>query len=218
MRSGVGCHVGKINYSQPDGPDGRWVRAPGGWPHADGAAQGDDRRGIHTAARVDSNFGLRSFEFSLDPGTGAVIVRGRVDPMPNGGPGARLVIGITSGGSTRTEERDLPDVPVLSLNFSRLLAGGHLTTGSHQQWTIFDPATLRNAPVIVKIGKREVVRNTGERPIPAFRIEMEYQGLHTTSWGRHRRRGARGKSAWSHDGAGGTGSRSIIGGAGSCAD
>ena len=64
---------------------------------------------IHTAARVDSNFGLRSFEFSLDPGTGAVIVRGRVDPMPNGGPGARLVIGITSGGSTRTEERDLPD-------------------------------------------------------------------------------------------------------------
>ena len=137
---------------------------------------------IHTAARVDSNFGLRSFEFSLDPGTGAVIVRGRVDPMPDGARGARLVIGITSGGSTRTEERDLPDVPVLSLNFSRLLAGGHLTAGSRQQWTIFDPATLRNAPVTVRIGNREVVRNAGERPIPAFRVEMEYQGLHTTSW------------------------------------
>jgi hypothetical protein len=137
---------------------------------------------IHTAARVDSNFALRSFEFSLDPGTGAVIVRGRVDPKPNGERGARLVIGITSGGSTRTEDRDLPDVPVLSLNFSRLLAGGHLTAGSRQQWTIFDPATLRNAPVTVQIGNREVVRNTGERPIPAFRVEMEYQGLHTTSW------------------------------------
>jgi hypothetical protein len=137
---------------------------------------------IHTVARVDSSFGLRSFEFSLDPGTGAIVVRGRVDPMPNGDHGVRLVIGITSGGSTRTEDRDLPDAPVLSLNFSRLLAGGHLEAGSRQQWTIFDPATLRNAPVTVQIGNREVVRNTGERPIPAFRVEMEYQGLHTTSW------------------------------------
>jgi len=137
---------------------------------------------IHTVARVDSSFALRSFEFSLDPGTGAVEVRGRVDPSPDGGRHVRLVIGITSGGSTRVEQRELPDAPVLSLNFSRLLAGGHLAAGSRQQWTIFDPATLRNAPVTVQIGDREVVRNAGERPIPAFRVEMEYQGLHTTSW------------------------------------
>ena len=36
---------------------------------------------LHTAARVDSNFALRSFDFSLDPGTGAIVVRGRVDPV-----------------------------------------------------------------------------------------------------------------------------------------
>src|SRR6266850_4033180 len=78
---------------------------------------------IHTVARVDSSFALRSFEFSLDPGTGAVGVRGRVDPSPDGGRHVRLVIGITSGGSTRVEQRELPDAPVLSLNFSRLLAG-----------------------------------------------------------------------------------------------
>src|SRR5438876_13520 len=71
---------------------------------------------------------------------------------------------------------------VLSQNLTRLLAGGRLRAGSEQQWTIFDPATLRNAPVTVNIGNREVERNTGERPIPAFRVEMEYQGLRTTSW------------------------------------
>ena len=136
---------------------------------------------IRTSARVDRNFALRSFEFSLDPGTGAIVVRGRVEPHPNGA-GARLVIGITSGGHTRSDVRELAQMPVLSLNFSRLLANGHLAAGSSQQWTIFDPATLRNAPVTVTIGDREVVRNTGERPIPAFRVEMEYQGLHTTSW------------------------------------
>jgi transglutaminase-like putative cysteine protease len=137
---------------------------------------------LHTTARVDSNFALRSFEFSLDPGTGAVVVRGHVEPTPNAGTGARLVIAVTSGGSTRSETRELAEAPVLSQNFSRLLAGGRLTAGSRQQWTIFDPATLRNAPVTVEIGNREVVRNTGERPIPAFRVDMEYQGLKTTSW------------------------------------
>jgi transglutaminase-like putative cysteine protease len=137
---------------------------------------------LHTVARVDSTFHLTSFEFSLDPGTGAIVVRGRVDPMPGGGSGARLVVAVTSAGRTRVEDRDLPERPVLSLNFSRLLADGHLTSGARQQWTIFDPATLHNAPVTVVVGDREVVRNTGERPIPAFRVAMEYQGLRTTSW------------------------------------
>jgi transglutaminase-like putative cysteine protease len=135
---------------------------------------------LHTAARVDSNFALRSFDFSLDPGTGAVVVRGRVDPIDGGR--ARLFIAITSAGSTRTETRDLPEVPVLSQNLARLLAGGRLVAGSRRQWTIFDPATLRNAPVNVAIGSREIVRNDGARPLPAFRVELEYAGLRTTSW------------------------------------
>jgi transglutaminase-like putative cysteine protease len=137
---------------------------------------------LHTAARVDSNFALRSFDFSLDPGTGAIVVRGRVDRTGDSGGRARLFIAIMSAGSTRTETRDLSEVPVLSQNLSRLLAGGRLVAGSRQQWTIFDPATLRNAPVTIAVGNREVVRNAGERPLPAFRVEMEYAGLHTTSW------------------------------------
>src|SRR5438128_943454 len=40
---------------------------------------------IRTVARVDSSFVLRSFEFSLDPGNGPVVVRGRVEPMANAG-------------------------------------------------------------------------------------------------------------------------------------
>jgi transglutaminase-like putative cysteine protease len=137
---------------------------------------------LHTSARVDPDFALRTFDFSLDPGTGAVVVRGRVERHATAAAHARLVIDITSAGHTRTETRELADVPVLSQNFSRLLANRHLTAGSRQQWTIFDPATLRNQPVTVEIGDRELVRNTGERPIPAFRVDMEYQGLRTTSW------------------------------------
>jgi hypothetical protein len=129
---------------------------------------------IHTVARVDANFVLHSFEFSLDPGTGAVTVRGQVNDR-------HLTLSTTTPSGTRTEERDLPEPPALSLNLSRKLANGGLVTGARYEWSIFDPATLRNAPVIVRVGKREFVPGVNS-PIPAVHVEMEYAGLSTTSW------------------------------------
>jgi transglutaminase-like putative cysteine protease len=135
---------------------------------------------LHTSARVDAQFALRSFDFSLDPGTGAVVVRGRVEKT--GDQKARLIVEITSAGKTRTDVRELDDVPVLSQNFAKLLAARRIVAGTRQQWTIFDPATLHNQAVTVDIGGRELVRTAGERPIPAFRVEMDYQGVRTPSW------------------------------------
>lgn len=138
---------------------------------------------IHTVARVDGNFLLRSFEFSLDPGTGPISVRGTLDRPTGGAVRTRLVLQITSpDGGTREETRELDELPVLSLNLSRLLANGRFVPGTRQRWMVFDPATLSNAPVDIEIGEREVVRNMGERPIPAFRVEMAFQGLRMTSW------------------------------------
>src|SRR6266849_7284223 len=130
---------------------------------------------IRTRAHVDAGFTLRAFEFSLDPGTGAVEVRGRVD-------GRRLTLDVTTPSGTRSEQRVLDEPPALSLNLSRRLANGGLFAGARHQWTIFDPATLRNAPVLVAVGRRELVRGAGAAPIPAFRVEMEFAGLRTTSW------------------------------------
>jgi hypothetical protein len=48
-------------------------------------------------------------------------------------------------------------------------------------WSIFDPATLRNSPVTLDVGRRELVRG-GATPIPAFKVEMAFAGLRTTSW------------------------------------
>ena len=129
---------------------------------------------LHTVARVDSDFTLRSFEFSLDPGTGPIAVRGQVA-------GRRLTLGVTTPGGTREEVRDLAEPPALSLNLSRRLANGGLKPGARYEWSVFDPATLRNAPVVVSVGTREIVRGAGV-PIPAFRVEMDVSGLHTTSW------------------------------------
>ena len=137
---------------------------------------------IHTTAWVDTNFSLRSFEFSLDPGTGRVQVRGAIDaPGSTAGVGPLLTVAVTSSGGTRTEERRLADVPVMGLNLSRLLASRGLAAGARHRWTIFDPATLTSAAVDVSVGEREVVR-TRDGVLPAFRVEMAFQGLTMTSW------------------------------------
>ena len=57
---------------------------------------------IRTTARVDTAFMLRSFDFSLDPGTGPITVKGSLDRP---GERFRLTLAIDSGGGTRTVVR-----------------------------------------------------------------------------------------------------------------
>ena len=131
---------------------------------------------IRTTARVDEHFLLQSFDFSLDPGTGPIQVTGRLS-------GLQLTLAVKTASGTRTEVRELTEPPALSLNLSRRLAnGGGLVAGARHHWTIFDPATLHNAPVVIDVGRRELVRGAGGAPMPAFRVETEFAGLRTTSW------------------------------------
>ena len=129
---------------------------------------------LRTTVRVDPEFTLRAFEFSLDPGTGAIEVRGHVN-------GRHLTLEIKTVAGTRTEERELAEPPALSQNLGRRLANGGLAPGARHEWLLFDPATLRNAPVTLTVGQREVVRGSGS-PVPAFRVEMAFGGLQSTAW------------------------------------
>src|SRR6185503_1025912 len=95
--------------------------------------------------------------------------------------GLHLSLDVKTAGGMRTEERELTEPPALSLNMSRRLANGGLVPGARHRWSIFDPATLRNSPVTLDVGRRELVRG-GATPIPAFKVEMEFAGLRTTSW------------------------------------
>jgi transglutaminase-like putative cysteine protease len=135
---------------------------------------------LRTTVRVDSRFTLRSFEFSLDPGTGPVMVQGTVD-----GSSAtstwRVNLKITSGGTTRSETRDLLEAPVVTQNLSRLLADNRLSPGTRHEWTVLDPATLQIAKVTIRVGDRTMVR-ANDTLVPAFRVELDFRGLQTTSW------------------------------------
>ena len=79
------------------------------------------------------------------------------------------------------EVRTLSEPPALMLSLARHLASVGLREGARHEWTMFDPATMRNAPVRVEVGRRELVR-VNDRPLPAFRVELSFSGLQTTSW------------------------------------
>jgi transglutaminase-like putative cysteine protease len=145
---------------------------------------------IRTTAQLDGSFGLRTFDFSLDPGTGPVQVSGRVS-------GTHVSLTIKTAGGTQTEERDFADVPVLSVNLPRRLASNGFKPGSREQFIVFDPATLTNEPATIDVGRRELVSlqtalpvRIGRRQvsgltttsIPAFRVDMTMAGMRTSSW------------------------------------
>jgi transglutaminase-like putative cysteine protease len=145
---------------------------------------------MKTTATLDANFALTAFDFSLDPGTGPVHVNGRVSRK-------HLSLTIKTSSGTQSDELNLQDVPVLSLNLPRRLAAAGLKPGMREQVMVFDPATLSNQPATIEVGKREIVKLESPLPvslgprqlrpitptsIPAFRVDMTFSGIKTTSW------------------------------------
>lgn len=130
---------------------------------------------IHTSALVDRSFNLRSFAFSLDPGTGPIEISGKLQ-------GRKLDLAIKSpSGNTRTETRELAEPPSLALNLPRQLAAAGLAPGLKRTLSAFDPATMRNAPMELSVEGREVIW-AANKPVPAFRVKTTFQGLVSTSW------------------------------------
>ncbi|HVL68727.1 MAG TPA: transglutaminase-like domain-containing protein [Vicinamibacterales bacterium] len=131
---------------------------------------------VRTVAQVDEEFRLQRFEFSLDPGTGATEIRGDIRD-------GLLRLTVVTAGGTRTDQLELAEAPVLATSIGRRLASAGLQPGAVHRWMVFDPSTLRNAPLVVRVGERGLVRTgTARSRLPAFRVEMEFAGLRVTSW------------------------------------
>jgi hypothetical protein len=129
---------------------------------------------LTSRATVDRAFALQRFSFALDAGTGATEILGTID-------GRRLDLTIRTPSGERKETRELEEPPALSLNLPRVLAARGLRPGQTLQVSVFDPATLRNAPMTLEVQAREVVQSAG-RPVPAFRVEMRLAGITTRTW------------------------------------
>ncbi|HEY6555420.1 MAG TPA: transglutaminase domain-containing protein [Vicinamibacteria bacterium] len=129
---------------------------------------------LHSEANLDSHFAVRDFMVSLDPGSGPTQIRGSVE-------GKRLSLTIKTPTGERKEERDLPEPPSLPFSFSRRLAALGLEPGQTHKLSVFDPMTLSNSEMEMRVEAREVVEAAG-RPVPAFRVQTRFAGIVGTSW------------------------------------
>ncbi len=129
---------------------------------------------LHSVAVVDKSFRLRSFVFSLDPGTGGLEVSGTVD-------GKKLSLTIKTKAGTRSEVRELSEPPALNLNLPRRLAAEGLTAGKIIEVAVFDPTLLRNSAMKIEVLQREVV-SAGLRPTPAFKLRQTFNGMTSLAW------------------------------------
>jgi len=129
---------------------------------------------LRSSARVDSAFNLRDFSVSLDPGSSPTEIHGVLR-------GQTLSLTIKTRSGERSEERDLPEAPALPFSYSRRLAAQGLVPGQSHRISVFDPMSLRNAPMDLHVEAREVVEAAG-RPVPAFRVRTSFSGIHGTSW------------------------------------
>ena len=110
---------------------------------------------IRTTAHVDTSFALRSFEFSLDPGH-------RADRSARPIDGRRLTLDVKTAArhahrSARADGTAGAVAEPVAPAGQRRPGAGHAPPVD-----VFDPATLRNAPVTVDVGKRELVRGGGD--------------------------------------------------------
>ena len=132
---------------------------------------------VRTTAQLDGQFGLKSFDFLLDPGTGPLEINGVLN-------GLELSLEIKTDAGVRSERITLKEAPVLGATLGRRLAAEGLKPGATYQWMVLDPATLQNAPLTAKVGERRVISNATSRGgrVPAFEVTVEFSGLRTTSW------------------------------------
>lgn len=130
---------------------------------------------LRTEVNVDPQYRLQDFSFSLDPGTGPITVKGALETP------TRLQVRIISSGGERTRTFELKDPPVLANNLPKRLLAMGLTEGARHQVQVFDPATLSNGLATIEIGRREVIRVL-DKPVPAFKVNMTFSGITTTSW------------------------------------
>jgi hypothetical protein len=129
---------------------------------------------LRSLAVVDRSFRLVRFDFSVDPGTGPTEVSGEVE-------GRLLRFRVRTSAGERSETRTLAEPPALALNLPRELVARGLAAGQTLRVSVFDPLTLRNAPMTVDVQAREIVRAAG-RAVPAFRVETHFGGIVTRSW------------------------------------
>jgi hypothetical protein len=132
--------------------------------------------GVYTATqcRVDDNFLLKNFNFSMSSGVVRFNLSGRVE-------GDELLLETKRGKTKRTQRIRLSSTPMMGACVGYFLKSKEIRVGEEFKVPLFDPSTTAQKEVVVKVVAREPITINRIR-YNAYRLETEMWGKLLTSW------------------------------------
>jgi len=125
-------------------------------------------------AQLAPDHSLKSFAFRLQAGPISFRLEGRVAP-------GKLILVTRMAGEERSTELPVANPIYLGSGIRAFLAQERLKVGETYRLTFFDPSTMSQSLVPVRVEAKETIR-LDSRSYEAFRVVMEYHGLKVTSW------------------------------------
>jgi len=131
---------------------------------------------VTTTADLNKDLSLDSFEFILNSGQVKFKAAGKM--IPNN----KLSVTTNISGSPRTQEIQLAHIPHLTGSVLHAAARDYQLTQKDQfTFHIFDPATMSQEPVTVKVIGEEKIISMGQ-PTQTTRLTLTFKGAVQTAW------------------------------------
>ena len=127
-----------------------------------------------TQAQVDRAFLLRSFRMMMTSGVVRFAVSGKVEDKV-------LVVTSEGAGTRQVQKIRLESVPVLSAGLPHLFKIHHLSVGESYRIPLFDPSTLSQKDMVIKVSARETI-TLNRVAYEAYRLEGELWGKKLRFW------------------------------------
>jgi hypothetical protein len=129
---------------------------------------------LKTQTMLKADFSLNYFNFLINSGRFRFRVEGSVS-------GDIITIKSTSAGDTRTTDIKLKAKPYLLAGVTAAIAATDLKAGEKYVFDVFDPATLGQSPLMVKIIGKEDLEILGSR-VTATKISLQLKGTSQVAW------------------------------------
>jgi hypothetical protein len=133
-------------------------------------------KGLYTITQssVDNKFRLKNFFFKMNSGVINYRIRGNVE-------GNLLKITTGSGRQARVKEIRLSEIPIISSGIDQMFRHIKPVPGESIRSTFFDPSTMTQKQVILKVISREKIR-INNMEYDTFRVEGEVMGTMFNFW------------------------------------
>ena len=125
-------------------------------------------------ANLEPDFSLKSFTFRLQAGPVSYRLRGGVKE-------GNLMLVSEMAGQERSQQVPLSHPIYLSSGMKSFLSQQSLEVGNTYRFALFDPATMSQTMVPLRVEGKETVR-ISSRDLEAYRVVMEFRGVQLKSW------------------------------------